>query len=298
MSEINFDLFKCRCSAISAMLATSASTPCITEKQTETLRKLEAKETLTASQAEEMARLLTLKSNVGKVALGDTCISYLMEEYAWKTQGMVRVTKELMDIPQMQKGATVEPQSLALLSQFDEVEYKANMLPNGERERVSNDYIIGEVDAYVGEAIIGANKIPDIKSVWDYPTFLCKIQEKVSVANDWQIKGYMDITGAPEGFIANCLVDADEQTIDDIKWRLLKKTREAATEESPIFKKRWELIKNSLKFSHMPVYQRVSKRYIKPMTEFQRNQLYDRVKVCREWLWKFHEQYTNVGIYA
>src|SRR5438876_71801 len=125
MNNVNWDLFKCRCSAISAMLANSSSNPCITEKQTETLRQYETKSKLTDNQKEEMARLLVLKDNTGKIILGDTCIAYLLEEYAWKTEGMVKVTKELIDVPQMQKGTIVEPQSILLLSQYDNEEYKA-----------------------------------------------------------------------------------------------------------------------------------------------------------------------------
>lgn len=285
----DFSKFKCRCSSIGAMMADSAENPKITEKQTETLKQLEAKEVLTDKQKDEMARLQVLKENGTKIILGGTCITYLLEEYAWRTEGMVRVTKELIDVPQMQKGTIVEPQSVLLLSQYDGVEYKANRSENDERERVYNDYLSGEVDAYVGESIIGAEKIPDIKSSWDYPTFLCKTMEKVTLMNDWQVKGYMDITGAPEGFIANCLVDADEMTQSDIKRKLLWKTPDAATEESPKFKKRWEIIKRSMNFSHIPVYLRVHKKQIEPMNDFQRQQVYDRVKICREWLSIFHE---------
>ncbi len=286
---MNFDDFKCRCSAISGMMADSAESPKITEKQTETLKQLEAKETLTDNQKTEMARLQVLKENGSKIILGGTCITYLLEEYAWRTEGMIRVTKELMDVPQMQKGTIVEPQSLLLLSQYDGVEYKANRAENGERERVCNEYLSGEVDAYVGEAIMGAKKIPDIKSSWDYPTYLCKTQEKITTANDFQVKGYLDISGAPEGFIANCLVDADEGTLYETKMKLLRKSRDAATEDSPVFIKRWALIEKSMKFDHMAVYLRVHKKVVEPMNEFQRQQVYDRVKICREWLNIFHE---------
>lgn len=295
MSNVNWDLFKCRCSAISAMLANSSSNPCITEIQSELLKQLEAKPKPTDKQKEEMARLIVLKKNTGKVVLGDTCISYLLEEYAWKTEGMVKVTKELIDVPQMQKGTIVEPQSILLLSQYDEIQYTANVLEDGERERVYNDYLSGEVDAYVGEAIMGAKNITDVKSAWDYPTFLCKTQEKVPPANDWQVKGYLDISGAPEGFIANCLVDADEGTLYDTRMKLLRKTKEAATEESPAFLKKWAIIERSMNFSHIPVYKRVNKKPIEPMNDFQRQQVYDRVKFCREWLWKFDETFEQVN---
>ena len=178
--DIDWSDFKCRCSQISLMMADSRDNPTITEKQELALNDLQAKAGLSDKQKAELDRLLVLKANSGKAILGTACITYLLEEYAWRTEGMVRVTKELTDVPQMQKGTIVEPQSLLLLSQYDGVEYRANIDCNGERKRIYNDYLSGEVDAYVGDEIMGASKIPDVKSTWDYPTFLCKIKCKQS----------------------------------------------------------------------------------------------------------------------
>lgn len=292
--KYEFSKFKVRCSAISSVLANSRSNPCLTEKQTARLSELEGKETLTDKMKEEMADLLVKKENGNKVILSDTCIAYLMTEYAWITEGMVSVTRELLDIPQMQKGTIVEPQSLALLSIVDGTYYLPNEDKEGNRERIFNEYLSGEVDAYEGESIMRANCIPDVKSIYDYPTFLCKIQDAILPANDWQVKGYMDISGAPRGFIANCLVDTDEGTIEGLKYRLLSKLR-CATDEDPKFKEKWSLIERSMKFSHIPPHKRVFKKNVEPVSDFQRSQLYDRVKVCREWLAQFHEQYQKLN---
>jgi hypothetical protein len=277
------------------MLSTSRSNPVLTENQADTLRELEKKETVTERQKQELARLLILKENSKKVILSDTCIGYLLDEYSWITRGMVRVTRELLDIPQMQKGKIVEPESLALLSLVDGVEYKANVNENKERERVYNDFLSGEVDAWYGASIMEAEIIPDIKSTWDYPTFLLKIVEPMTKDNDWQVKGYMDISFAPVGFIANCLVSASEEEINKMKFRLLNKLN-VATEEAPEFKYKWNLIEHSMRFDEIPIHQRVHKTYVNPMTTHERLMVYDRVKVCREWLWKFHEKYESLNL--
>lgn len=294
MADINFDDFKVRSSAISIVLSNSRSNPVLTEKQAVRLAELEKKDTLTDKMKEEIAELLVKKDNSTKVILSDTCVSYLMTEYAWRTEGMVSVTKELMDIPQLQKGILVEADSLILLSKVDGVLYTPNINENDERERVYNEFLSGEVDAYVGKSIIGATCIPDIKSIWDYPTFLCKIHEPLTVANDWQIKGYMDIAGCTDGFVANCLVNTPENLIESLKFKLLKKL-DVATEESPLFKHKWGIIERSLRFDHIPEHKRVFKKKVEPMSEIQKQQLYDRVKVCREWLNQFHETYQQLN---
>lgn len=293
--EINFDDFKVRCSAISMALSNSRTNPVITEKQTLRLIELEAKENLTDKMKEEVAELLEKKMNGTKIILSDTCISYLMSEYAWRVEGKVSVTKEIMDIPQMQKGRIVEPDSLRLLTLVDGIQYNANEDENGERERVFNDFLSGEVDAYVGESIMTATILPDVKSIWDLPTFLCKIHEPLTVSNDWQVKGYMDITGAQEGFIANCLVDTPENVIEGVKWKLLGKLN-VATEEAPEFKSKWEILERSMRFNTMPIHKRVFKKPVEKMSDIQQQLLYDRVKVCREWLNTFHETYESLNL--
>lgn len=290
----NFDDFKVRCSSISTVLSNSRSNPILTDKQVIRLKELEGKDTLTPHMTAELAELIIKKDNGSKVILSDTCISYLMSEYAWRTEGMVSITRELIDIPQMQKGSIVEAESLALLSLVDGVYYFPNEDEFGHRERVYNDYLSGEVDAYEGEAIMGANTIVDAKSIFDYPNFLCKIQEPLTIANDWQVKGYLKITGAPKGFIANCLVDTDPGTIESIKFRLLNKMR-CATDEDPKIKEKWEILERSMKFNHIPHHKRVFKKNVEPMTADQEQKLYDRVKICRQWLFEFDSMYQSLN---
>lgn len=296
MKEFSPQNFNVRCSAIHAVMANSRSNPTLTEKQAERLTELEDKVLLTPKMQEEMAELLIKKENGKKVILSDTCIAYLMEEYAWQTQGMIRLSKELLDIPQMRKGIAVEQDSLDLLCVVDGVVYKENKDEDGNRPRLYNEFLSGEIDAYVGENATAASIVPDIKSIYDYPTFLSKIHESLTIANDWQLKGYSDLTGAKDVFVANCLVDADFATIEAVKWQLLRKLAgSAATDESPVFKEKWEIVERSMKFNHMPAHQRVFKKKVEPMSETQRQAVYDRVKVCREWLAIFHETYENLN---
>jgi hypothetical protein len=294
-NEIDWQQFKCRCSSIHMILANSQSNPCLTEKMLSELSSLEAKEVLTTKEELKLAELLVRKDNGSKLVLSDTCIGYLMEEYAWKTEGMTRITKGLMDVPQLEKGKAVEADSLKLLSIVDGIEYKANIDKEGKRERVYNDFLSGEVDAYVGDSIMTATILPDIKSVWDYPTFLCKMFEPLSRANDLQVKGYMDISGAREGLIANCLVNMPEDVVFKQKWKLLNMMN-VATDESPEFLEVWEILERSMKFDKIPVHKRVHKKAVNPMTNEQKSILYDRVKVCRDYLSNFHETYNNLNL--
>ena len=284
----NADNFKCRCSTITQLLSESRSNPTLTEKQVTRLTELENKGILTTVQQNELTELLVKKENSTKIILSDTCIAYLMEWYSWARVKKEPVSKEVIYIQYVEKGKDVESDSIELLSKVNGVKYTKN------EERVSNEYLTGIPDIFVGETIMTANKISDIKSAWDYPTYLKKINLPVSKSNDYQIKGYMDITDATEGEICDCLVDAPARIMKDYYDSLLRKMP-VISAESPEFVKEWEIMERSMSFSDIPYKQRVFKKKVEAFSDFDRQKLYDKVKICREWLFDFHEMFIKLN---
>jgi hypothetical protein len=286
MSTVNWDLFKCRCSAINKLNANGKEGQQITEKQEEELKRLEEKENATPKQKEEMERLRALKAKKGMIVLGETAIGYLMEVYAWETEGMISVSKESMEILSMSKGKKQEAQAAALLGFVDGTDYKVH------KDRISNEFLSGEIDLYLGEDVYSASCVPDIKNSWDYPTFLKKINGGLENGQKEQLQGYGDISGATKLFVANCLVDCTDENIEEVKYRVAKKFG-AVTLESPEFIEEWIKWERSMKFSHIDPYKRVCKFPVEPFTEFERQKIYDRVKFAREWLWNFDAEHEN-----
>lgn len=288
MDTIRWDKFKVRCSAISKVMANSQSNPQITEIQVKELAELEKKPTLTEKQKERAVELIVKRENGKKIVLSDGCIEYLMEVYAWETEKMIPVTKESMDILQMKKGKMQENDSIALLSFVKDYLYIKNDV------QVSNDYLTGEPDVFVGEEIMQATIIEDVKTSFDYPTFLKAIHKPIEGGYRSQVSGYCDITGATEGFVSKCLVSAPIEIIEEMKWRVAKKLN-AITIESPDFLKEWQKWERSMIFDKIPPHKRVYSQPIELFTDFEKTALYDRVKVCREWLHNFHERYSKLN---
>lgn len=292
MNNINWDEFKCRCSGIRKLLSNSQSNPVLTEKQEVRMKELEEKlqktGEITQKQQEELSELKVKQENGKKIILSDTCIGYLMQEYAWKTQGMISVSKESLDLLQTKKGKSGESEALLLLSRVSKLFYKTH------KERIFNDYLSGEIDAYAGEHVYAATLISDIKNAWDYPIFLNKLHTGLEIGQKEQVQGYMDITGAGEGEIANTLINAPDDIIEEMRWRLTRKLG-AATPESPEVLEEWPKWEHSMKFDQIPMHQRVSKIPVEPFSDFERNRLYDKVKIGREWLHNFHEQYQKLN---
>jgi hypothetical protein len=290
MNATDWDKFKCRCSGIGKMMSNSRANPQLTDVQAKWIADYEARvKPPTDAQKLEYVRLLQLRENSKKVILSDTCIQYLMEVYAWETEGMISVSKESMELAATKKGKMAEMEAVELLSFVEDAVYTIN------KDRVSNDFLSGELDVFRGESIYAATHVTDIKNAFDYPLFLKKINGGLENGQREQMQGYGDITGARNLTVANCLVSCPDEVIEDMKWKLARRLG-AVTIESPDFVSEWETWERSMKFDHIPPSKRVFKINVEPFTEEERQRVYDRVKVCREWLFNFDEMYQKLNI--
>ncbi len=280
----NWDEFRCRASAVSKMMANSRSNPQLTPNQVQWLIDYEARTKEPSDNIKaEYARLMTIKGNSGKIILGDGCIEYLMEVYAWETEGMISVGKESLETLAMSKGKKQEGVAKELLELVEECEY------NIHKERIWNEFLIGELDLFKGKSVYEATNVTDIKNAEDYVKFLRKVQNGVEKGQREQVATYCDITGASEGFIAHTCVDFSLTDILDMQQKLIRKLGCIST-ESPEFVEEWPKWEHSMIVSHIPPKKRVHKIPIELFSEVEKQQVYDRVKVCREFLWKFDEE--------
>lgn len=279
--------FKVRCSGLHKIMSNSRANPVLTDRQKSRLAELYAKTAPTQNQIMEIAELEAKEKNSSKVILSDTAIEYLMEAYAQEVYGKISINKEL-DIQYTTKGKMVEEDSIILLSQLDGVLYTKN------EERIENEFLTGEPDVYDGDHLLEAKRIIDIKSVWDYPGFLRKINQKLDAGYDYQLKGYMDLTGAGEAHIAYCLVNTPEIMVNDFKRKLFYKMN-VATEQNPEYLLQCAKLEHSMYFDDIEIHKRVYKVPVEPFAEEQRQAVYDRIKVCREWLENFHEEYQKMN---
>lgn len=277
--------FKVRCSALSKVTSNSRSNPQLTENQAVLLEDYKTRDKLTDKEKGELLRLMELQENSKKVILSDTCIEYLMEAYAWHTEGMVSIKKEI-GIDAFERGRAAEEDSITLLSRVDKVLYTKNT------ERYGNEFLTGEHDVHDGELVEEATIITDVKSCEDFPIFLKKINNGLDPGNKEQVQGYMDIHGINRGQIAYCLPNFPLTMMNDVKRKLFYKG-DYVTEESPEFLRKWEKLQHSMTFDQLPPQKRVFKIPIEPFTEIEKQKIYDRVKICREWLFDFDERFQK-----
>lgn len=289
--DINFDKWKCRCSGISKIMANSAQNPPLTEKQEARVVELREKGdkngSLPPGQALELATLLEKAERSKDVVLSDTCIGYLVEAYAWETEGMCSITKE-MDVEYFERGRKTEPESIELLSFVDDVAYLKN------ETRFGNDFLSGIPDVLKISDDFKAKRIRDIKSCKDYPLFLYKIHKGVDPGNAEQLQGYGDILECGDLVVAFTLPTMPESIREGYKIKLAYKMN-AAIDQDKEFEKAWANLERSMIFDHIPAQKRVYKIPVQPFEKSEQLAVYERVKHAREWLNNFHQLYTNLN---
>lgn len=285
--EPDFSKWLCRCSAISKIMTNSKDSPPLTALQELELAELDVKINRTEKQGIKLAELIAKREKAKDVVLSDTAIGYLVEAYAYETEGMCSITKE-MDVEYFDRGKKTEPESIELLSFVDDHSYVKN------EERLYNNFLSGVMDVYRGESHHKPTAIGDIKSCKDYPTFLYKIHKGLDAGNKEQVQGYGDLGLCDDLFVAFTLPNMPEDQRNGYSYKLAMKMG-VATSEDPEFKIAWTQLERSMIFDRIDKLKRVYKIPITPFTKYEQQAVYDRVKVCREWLIWFHEFFNKLN---
>lgn len=182
----------------------------------------------------------------------------------------------------IQKGLLVEEDSITLYSRVTKTFFKKN------EEHLSNEFIKGTPDLYIGKSIREAQEVKDIKSSFDIFTFFRNHNNDLNSLYYWQVQGYMDLTGATSAGVAYCLVDTPEVIISDEKRRLMWKMG-CATSENEDFKQACDELDRLLTYKDIPIEERVIEFFV------ERNQedidlMHTRVQRAREYLNKLEER--------
>lgn len=145
-----------------------------------------------------------------KKELSETCKTHLVDIFASYHYGR----KEEVNSKFLTKGNVREEDSITLLSRVLKQYYEKN------DERISNDYLQGEVDLYEGKSILEATHTIDTKTSWSLHTFLRAKFKELDSSYYWQGQSYMALTGAKKHTVAYCLVNGTDTAINDEKRKL------------------------------------------------------------------------------
>lgn len=193
--------------------------------------------------------------------------------------------KKDVETKYMTKGNLVEEESITRISLFDNVLYQKN------EELISNDFIQGTPDIYLGKSVYEADVISDAKSSYDLVTFVSNVGEELDKGYRWQVLGYMWISGAKKGSVDYVLNDLPQIMLFDEMRRLMYKMN-AATEESPEYKAAVEVLKKQYTYKDIPEEERIL-RFPVVRDEDAIGRIEEYVIKARTWLAEFEDKHLN-----
>lgn len=227
--------------------------------------------------------------------LSETAKTHCIDVFvSWMYGRREEITSKFLD-----KGNAREEDAVTLVSRINKIFYKKNT------ERLTNDFITGEPDLYLGESINNADETTDTKCSWSAHTFF-RAKKELNKNYYWQGMGYMALTGAKKHTVSYCLVNSTETAINDEKRKLQWKlgvldtnnpTPEYLEKSSQIEKNHIFDMEGFLKeYPHFNFDSNLSEwSFDIPKEErihsitFERNEdeilkIYEKVKLCRAWI--------------
>jgi hypothetical protein len=207
--------------------------------------------------------------------LSQTAKSYLAKVYAEVKYGK-RSIDQLKGNKYTEKGKLVEEDGIDLLCHIER-----RMLRKND-ERLTNEWLTGELDLFEGESIRKATFIWDIKCPFSTDSFFSLIGQPLNAEYEFQMQGYLDLTGCQEGAIAYTLVSAPAEMIQDELRKTFYKLG-CVTEEDPRYIAAKREIVNNMTFDDMPPEHRLL-QFPVYRDQARIDKIHEKVEQCRVYL--------------
>lgn len=204
--------------------------------------------------------------------LSETAITHLVDIFVREKYG--RQTD--ISNKYIEKGLMVEEDAITLYSRVKKVFFKKN------EEYLTNEFVRGTPDLYIGKTIHTAETIIDVKSSWDIFTFFRAKHKKINPLYYWQLQTYMALTGAKKATLAYCLVDTPESFINDEKRKIFYKMN-ITTEENEVYQEACKHLELAMTYEDIPKEERVHEFHIERDDEGIQK-LYQKIEKAREYL--------------
>lgn len=262
----DFTHYKFRCSQLGKLMV--GVKPNLTEKQSALMYDLYKKKALGKITDKQMITLEDLRlKQEAPPTLSETTKNFLKELHVKEVFGK---SNDLTN-KYCEKGIRVEEESISLYSRVTGELFIKN------RERFENEFLTGEPDNI-------DKMVRDLKSSWSFSTFPMYETEIPTKDYEYQLQGYMALTGLKRAELVYCLVDTPELMIEDEKRRMVWKLGfldlpdELADE-----------IERNMTYSDIPEWMRVKRFHLEYDDEIIQK-VYGQIKVCRKYLQELSDQ--------
>lgn len=258
----------------------------LTDKMFEKLEYLKSKPELTPRQEVERIELQFRMDNYDPTTLSKGAMMYLMFLYQYLKYGKQYKIPGKKGIPACIKGSKAEKSAFELIKRVTGKQlfrYKSYL---------RNDYLKAQMDVIDAKKIEDAKIVIDIKNPFSQFNFMKIVSAKEVIRRDnFQMQGYLDITGKDHGEIYYCLSDFSDDLIEEQRKQMV----EVLCPDGIItaqFEEEWSYAENSMKFNHIPDEERVI-RYKIERDNTIISKIHEKVEFCRNWMAEFEEKHMN-----
>lgn len=217
------------------------------------------------------------------IKLSSSCIDYLLTVYQNKRYGArykyLHEDDSISTSP-MSNGTRTEVDSLKMLSKVTGNKYYKY------KNKISNGYLCGILDAIDGKTIKKANTVIEIKGVSTVKDILRRIGKPIEPKYYLQMQGYLSITGKKYAELTYCVMPVHETVVADQKRLFYKKYENVY--EIDILNKVWKKKEIKLRMDDIPINEKVLTYRIERNEEVI-NEIQNRVMDCRKWLSEFND---------
>lgn len=193
MKEIKF---KIRCSSIEHIVSGRIG---LTEIQEKRLEELKFKIKLTNNQNEELTKLLLKQQNP---ELPEGVKTYCKD---W-LKGQIFERKPEHQTVYTKKGLVNEDEAIDMVAKT----FGYRLLIKNSVEYDSHEFIRGTPDCIPNND----SSVFDVKNSWSWETFPLLESVIPKIGYDYQVQGYMEITGREKGYVVYCLTDTPDHLIE------------------------------------------------------------------------------------
>lgn len=272
---------------ICTQLGTIMSEPkgALTDKMFTRLEYLKSRPVLTEPMNLERIELQFRMDNYDPTALSKGCMNYLMFIYQYLKYGkqVYHIRKSKRQVTAMNRGSKMEKTSFEIIKRVT----GQNLFRH--KNRLSNDFLKGQLDVIDGATLKKAKKIIDVKTSYSQFDFMKCVNSDVVRSYNFQMQGYFAITGKEYGEVYHVLPDFTEDVIQEHKDKMMELLCPdgVVTDE---FMEEWQYAEDNMRFSHIPDEDRI---IMYPIERDEKiiGKIYEKVEFCREWLAKFEEKH-------
>lgn len=257
----------------------------LTDKMFEKLEWLKSKESLTEKQEIERIELQFRMDNYDPKALSQGCMMYLMFLYQYLKYGKQYQITAKKGAAQMIKGAQMEKSSFEIIKNVTGQQlyrYKA---------RLKNDCLSGQLDVIDAKHIDDSTKVVEIKTCYSHFDFMKRVALDAVKKDNYQMQGYLSVTGKDYGEIYYTLADFSEESIQEERTQLFDLLCPDKI-ETEYFLEEWAVVERSMRFMHVPDEERLIVQTVERNDKII-GKINEKVEFCREWLAEFEQKHLK-----